>query len=299
MFLTDSGIKHERVFMDTGWEHQLLYDYLRGPLTAALGPITEIRGELDFLELVRKKGLFPSRVMRFCTEQLKVFPIRDYLLRLAEVEQVDIVNVVGIRKAESKKRSQMQEWEWLEDFDCWVWRPIIDWHAADVEAIHDEHGLEMNPLYYLGASRVGCWPCIHARKAEIALVAKHDPARIDLIADVERDLNEAGSARDDGREFVVRSMFSYHGGDSKHYALPIRNAVDWARSKRGEWQPEGDDGCARWGLCSANPETSEKPMPLLDAVETALAYVAGDRSDTKAAREALAVLEASNKEREP
>lgn len=254
LLLSGNNIAHERVFMDTGWEHELTYEYLRGPLTNVLGPITEIRGELDFLQLVKKKGLFPSRVMRFCTEQLKVFPIMDYILRLTE--QYDVVNVVGIRRAESKARESMPEWEWSDDFNCWIWRPLVTWTAADVEAIHDDYGLPFNPLYYLGASRVGCWPCIHARKAEIALVAKHDPARIDLIAETEQHLNERGAARDEekGRDFVVRSMFSYHGGDSKHFALPIRNAVDWARSKRGEWQPAGDDGCARYGMCSVNPE---------------------------------------------
>lgn len=259
LLLKKNGIAHDRVFMDTQWELGLLYDYLRGPLTEALGPIEEIRGALSFVDLVLKKGLFPSRVMRFCTEELKVFPILEHIQRIAETETREIVNVVGIRRAESKKRSQMAEWEFSKDFDCWIWRPLVAWHASDIAAIHEAAELDINPLYHLGATRVGCFPCIHARKSELALVAKIAPERIDLIADVEHRLNEAGAARDDekGREFVARSMFSYHGGDSKHFALPIRNAVDWARSKRGEWQPEGDDGCARFGFCSAEPEVEE------------------------------------------
>lgn len=257
LHLFELGIVHDRVFMDTGWEHPATYEYIRGPLTAKLGPIAEIRAQVDFLGLVRQKGLFPSRVMRFCTTELKVKPIQRYLAERSATE--DIVNAVGIRRAESKARSQMSEWEWSEGFDCEVWRPLVKWSRDDVDAIHERHGLAPNPLYGMGASRVGCWPCIHARKSEIALVAKHDPERIDLIESVERELNERGAARDDakGRPFMNRSMFSYHGGDSRHFALPIRNAVDWARSKRGEWQPAGaGDGCVRHGMCSTDDEAT-------------------------------------------
>jgi 3'-phosphoadenosine 5'-phosphosulfate sulfotransferase (PAPS reductase)/FAD synthetase len=254
LYLAELGIDHERVFMDTGWEHAATYEYLRGPLTRALGPISEIRGELDFVQLVEKKGLFPSRVMRFCTELLKVVPVQQWLAARPDV--ADLVNAVGIRRAESRARSAMAEWEWSDGFDLEVWRPLVTWAAADVAAIHARHGLALNPLYALGASRVGCWPCIHARKSEIALVARLDPGRIDQIREMERGLNERGAARDEakGRPFVRRSMFSFHGGDNKHVPLPIDDAIAWANSKRGEWQPQGaGDGCMRHGLC----ETSE------------------------------------------
>lgn len=250
LYLTELGIDHERVFMDTGWESQITYDYLRGPLTDRLGPITEIRGELDFVQLVEKKGPFPSRVMRFCTEELKVKPVQRWLADQNGI--YPLVNAVGIRRAESRARSQMAEWEWSEGFDLEVWRPLVTWTTDDVRAIHARHGLAMNPLYELGASRVGCWPCIHARKSEIALVARLDPERINLIRMLERQLNERGAERDadKGRPFMPRSMFSYHGGDNRHIPLTIDEAVEWGNSGRGEWQPPGAGaGCMRWGVC--------------------------------------------------
>lgn len=64
LYLTELGIEHERVFCDTGWEHPVTYEYLRGELTAKIGPITEIRGDLLMPDLVRKKGMFPSRTRR-------------------------------------------------------------------------------------------------------------------------------------------------------------------------------------------------------------------------------------------
>lgn len=270
LHLTELGIDHERVFMDTGWESDLTYEYLRGPLTAKLGPITEIRADIDFLGLVRKKGLFPSRVMRFCTTELKVFPIRKYIAERVE-QGIEIVNVVGIRRDESKARSKMAEWEWDDGFDCEIWRPLVKWTKDDVIKIHERHNLPLNPLYALGAGRVGCWPCIHSGKKEIAVVAKHDPARMNIIRTVEGDLNVAGAARDviRGREFVRRTMFSYHGGDDKHVPMPIDQAIEWSSSKRGEWQPaNAGDGCMRYGLCdSVGEDPTEKPaLMVLDPI---------------------------------
>lgn len=258
LYLTERGIEHRRMFMDTGWEHPATYEYLRGPLTKALGPIEETRGELDFLGLVKKKGLFPSRVMRFCTTELKVFPAQRFINALVEREGRDAINAVGIRRAESKARSQMAEWEWSETFDVEIWRPLVTWTREDVDAIHKRHGIEPNPLYGMGATRVGCWPCIHARKGEIALVADVDPGRIEQIAELEQALSESGRDRDRerGLDFVPRSMFSYGGGGRKHIPITMREAVDWARSGRGEWQPPGaSDGCVRFGVCSTEEES--------------------------------------------
>lgn len=257
LHLRELGVEHERVFMDTGWEHPATYEYLRGPLTRALGPITEIRSEDTFTSLVDRKGLFPSRVMRFCTQLLKVKPMQRHLAAHADREEV--VNCVGIRRAESLARSTMPEWEWSDGFDCETWRPLVTWTTDDVLAIHQRHALELNPLYAMGATRVGCWPCIHARKHELALVARLDPQRIRQIAEQELTLNAAGLIRDAeaGRPFIERTMFSFHDGRSKHYALPIYQAVAWASSARGEWQPAGAaEGCMRHGVCETSEETA-------------------------------------------
>jgi len=258
LYLKELEIPFERVFADTGWEHPALYEHLRGPVTAALGPITEVRGALDFVELVRKKGMFPSRVKRFCTEELKVLPIQRFLLEVSETEE--IVNAVGIRRAESLARSQMAEWEWSDSWDCEIWRPLVLWTKEDVLAIHQRHNVPLAPLYSWGAGRVGCFPCIHSAKREIAMVGRVAPERIDLIEALERELNERGAARDRElqREYAPRSMFSYHGGDNVHHPINIREAVAWANSKRGEWQPPGaGDGCMRFGLCEATDQAEE------------------------------------------
>jgi 3'-phosphoadenosine 5'-phosphosulfate sulfotransferase (PAPS reductase)/FAD synthetase len=256
LYLKELEVPFERVFADTGWEHPALLDHLRGPVAAALGPITEVRGDMDFVELVRHKGMFPSRVTRYCTTMLKVLPIQKYLLGVSEREE--IVNAVGIRRAESRARSQVAEFEWSESFDCEIWRPLVTWTKDDVLAIHARHGVPLAPLYDWGAGRVGCFPCIHASKKELSMVARVAPERIDLIETIEAELNQRGGERDleIGREFRARSMFNYHGGDSRHIPITIREAVEWSNSKRGSWQPPGaGDGCMRWGFCETSDDT--------------------------------------------
>jgi hypothetical protein len=122
LWLTEHGIEHERVFLDTGWEHAKTYEYLRGPLTEKIGAIVEVKAPLGFADLVRKKGMFPSRTVRFCTQELKVFPMAEWLaaqrsctqckkpMKEDELgakcecggspEQKEIVNAVGIRREE-------------------------------------------------------------------------------------------------------------------------------------------------------------------------------------------------------
>lgn len=256
LYLTELGIEHVRVFADTGWEHPATYEYLRGPLTAAIGPIEEVRGPLTLPDLIRKKGMFPSRLRRYCTTELKVKPLAAFVRGFDEA-----INAVGIRAAESQARSSAEPWEWSDTFDCEVWRPIVRWTEEDVIAIHRRHGLAPNPLYLLGASRVGCWPCIHARKAELRLVAEVDPARIDQIRALEHDVGEAARARYEARGETFASL-GYQpptffadplAAAGAWRSFPIDDAVVWSKTSRGGRQldmfaPESD-GCARWGLC--------------------------------------------------
>jgi len=264
LWLTEQGIDHDRVFADTGWEHPLTYEYLRGPLTAKLGPISEVQGTHGGMEnLVRSRGVFSSRVIRICTQELKVFPLAKFMRATQDVHG-EIVNAVGIRSAESKSRSKMTEEEWSDTFDCEVWRPLIAWTEQDVIDIHHRHGLAPNPLYLKGATRVGCWPCIFSRKAEIKLVAKLSPERIDTIRRLEVDVSAAAAARGSAHPEYgsVRTFFA--GKVTREMApMPIDDAVAWSKTKRGSTEEEVFDsepeGCVRWGLCE--PQVQLELLP--------------------------------------
>lgn len=256
LYLHELGIEHRRVFMDTGWEHARTYDYLRGELARALGPIEEIRAARTMEELIRSKGMFPTRQRRFCTTELKIAPMKAYLEWLRE-QSIDPVNVIGIRAEESVARSRLSEWEWSKDLDCEVWRPLLRWSFADVVAIHQRHGLRPNPLYFEGFSRVGCWPCIMSNKGEIRMLADRDPARISRLRVLEDEMTQAARGRGHEGEAAQRSWFQAATGRAGTW--PIDRVVEWARTPRGMpgaigqgelFAPSvGDDGCMRWGMC--------------------------------------------------
>ena len=266
LYLKELGIEHDRVFMDTGWEHAKTYDYLRGELARVIGPVTEIRGDRTMVELVKHKGMFPGRLRRFCTQELKVFPMQRHLASL----NTETINAVGIRAAESANRAAMPEWEWSEGFDCEVWRPLIAWSEQDVIAIHKRHGLAPNPLYLMGATRVGCWPCIYARKAEIKLIADTDPERIVTIRAMEAEVGDAMQARADAKGTTLATRPAWFASRLGRVGVdPIDKVVEWSRTSHGGRQFEmyaadpADAGCMRWGMCETSP-------PEIEAAATAL-----------------------------
>jgi 3'-phosphoadenosine 5'-phosphosulfate sulfotransferase (PAPS reductase)/FAD synthetase len=309
LHLRELGIPFEAVFADTGWEARETYDYISDVLEPRIGPITWLRSDValpDDLEAIAqalearlghysamvrwclRKAMFPSRVRRYCTDELKVTPISAYLAPMAKDAPWDVVNAVGIRAGESFARSQLPEWEACgfitsrELMAAWTWRPLREWSEADVVAIHKRHGLAPNPLYLRGASRVGCWPCIFARKAEVALVDALDPVRIEVIEELERVLTDRAKSRareraevpvdvmldPELREVAMRlrdpddprqqRTFFGHGDKGRNWDFyGIRETIEWARTARGGRQmpmfspldEAAADGCMRWGMC--------------------------------------------------
>lgn len=269
LWLTEQGVEHRRVFADTGWEHGWTYEYLRGPLVKALGPIDEVKSAVGGMaDWTRKKGMFPSRLRRFCTEELKVRPLAAYV-RAAQDEVGEVVNAVGIRAAESQARSTLPEWEGSDAFDCDVWRPLLHWSEQDVIDIHRRHGLAPNPLYLKGASRVGCWPCIFSRKEEVRLVAELSPERIAEIRRLEVEVTAAAMARNAAKvlagamteeEEEVQRLYMprtfFHGKTTRTGTPhPIDEVVAWSRTAKGGRQfmllDDQPEGCVRWGLCES------------------------------------------------
>lgn len=252
LWLRERSIPYRAVHMDTGWEHPATDEYLRGPLEEVIGPITWLSSP-GFVAIVRRKGIFPSRLTRWCTQLLKMLP---FLTFLDEQYPDGVVNAVGVRADESTARAKLTE---LEDSEYGVqWRPLLTWSEADVIDIHRRHGLKPNPLYLppYNVRRVGCWPCIFARKAEIATVATLDPARIDLIRELESELQERKMERFKAGTIKCLPTFFYPSTRKYRNKEPwtIDRAVAWALSGKAQaelFNVEDRSGCLRWGLCDA------------------------------------------------
>jgi len=82
---------------------------------------------------------------------------------------------------------------WCEQYTADVVRPVLRRTAEEVISYCINQGYKLNPLYYRGAKRVGCYPCINSRLSEVAYIAENDPWRIDEIDELEQEVG-SGSA---------------------------------------------------------------------------------------------------------
>jgi 3'-phosphoadenosine 5'-phosphosulfate sulfotransferase (PAPS reductase)/FAD synthetase len=255
------------VFADTGWEADETYaylDYLRGRLGIEIA-VMGVEGGMR-TRIAHRAG-FPGRMQRWCTQELKIEPLRAYHDRLIEETGLETVSAMGIRAAESEARAKMVEWEdepeGQRSWGGYVWRPLLQWTIKDVLTIHNRHGVKVNPLYQRGHNRVGCYPCIYAGKEEIALIAQHAPERIDEIRQLEVDMLALRRARNEERpgryKHVDEAQFFQTRGQG---IVGIDEVVQWARTDHGGRQlplfaPAPRGGCMRWGICDLPEDVDE------------------------------------------
>jgi 3'-phosphoadenosine 5'-phosphosulfate sulfotransferase (PAPS reductase)/FAD synthetase len=262
--LREAEVSARYVFADTQWEAAETYAYL-DTLRERLGITIDVVGAPGGMPAkIAARAGFPSRMARWCTPELKLQPLRAYHDRLGRFG-METVNCMGIRAEESVSRAKMQVWEDNEEWDGYVWRPLLSWPVEDVLAIHHRHGIPVNPLYTRGHNRVGCYPCIFSQKEEIALIAKHAPERIDAIRDMERGCVELRASRNEEKPgryaHPIGTFFQTinRGGPPNG----IDEVVTWSRTSHGGrqlplLQPPPTGGCMRWGMCEppakADPE---------------------------------------------
>jgi 3'-phosphoadenosine 5'-phosphosulfate sulfotransferase (PAPS reductase)/FAD synthetase len=245
-----TGLDPVAVYVDTGWEWDGHHRHLN-LLEARIGPIHRIGPVETFEAATRRKKSFPSRVRKWCTEELKLKPFRSWLDTYRERTGKDVTVLLGIRRDESPSRANATEREWSDFYDCEVWRPILDWTVEQVIAEHRRAAIPMHPLYHHGAERVGCFPCVNASKAELEIVARLAPDRIDRIRALEAEMGATMFTRDRRTEKAKL-------GDDGPSVVPvgIDEVIEWARTDRGGRQfslVRMPTGCARWGVCEAPP----------------------------------------------
>lgn len=291
LHLKEQGHDVRCVFADTGWEDKQTYDYIRDVLPKHLGPIDWVKTSHTFddereqiaqefevrlghyspmIRACLRKRIMPSRLRRWCTSDLKVAPLKKYMRAIDDF----LVNAVGIRAEESRARSKMPRLEWSSSLKLDVWRPILHWKLQDVIDIHKRHDLPPNPKYLQGAERVGCWPCIYARKSEIRMFGEDDH-RLSILRDFERAMTEvqrSHGTQNGGEEmppagwYQARTGYVYdEEGNKKRDGSrwQIDRVVDWSRTARGGKQYElfnaepGQGGCVRWGFCDTGKDGDE------------------------------------------
>lgn len=186
-----------------------------------------------FLDLCLVRGGFPSLNRQYCTEYLKRNPITEYQLDLVE-QGYEVESWQGVRIDESQRRRRMLQgtgacvnaYEYLGGGMA-VYRPILRWNVEDVFEAHRLYGVEPNPLYRQGQTRVGCMPCINTNKMELREIARRFPEHIERIAEWERLVSQVCRPRS--------PVSFFHEGTQGHtgQGSSIWKVVEWAKTTRG------------------------------------------------------------------
>jgi 3'-phosphoadenosine 5'-phosphosulfate sulfotransferase (PAPS reductase)/FAD synthetase len=162
---------------------------------------------------------------QFCTMHLKELPA---LAWLAENDpEGEAVCMVGIRREESANRANWPHWteESPKHGGRMLHAPLVMHTEAQRDAL-----ILKSPLEVLPHRSKECWPCVNARKGELAAMDEPAIVRIEAI-EARAGINSKGNAR---------VMFSpkRHSG-----AVGIRAVVEDARHGHTDlFEPAGCDG---------------------------------------------------------
>ena len=237
----------EYFFCDTGAELPETYEYLTR-LEVILGkPITRLnasRGFEHWFEVFR--GTLPSPQMRWCTKNMKIKPIEEWIGDAPARSYVAIRADESNRKGYiSTKRNIQTRFPFVEDG--------ID--RAGVLHILEDAGIGL-PEYYEWRTRSGCYFCFYQRKAEWIGLADRHPELFDRAVAIEQKvLLQAGA--DGEADFSDRAMrgrqYTWSGGET----------LVQLRSRREEI-------LARHEAAVSRAATRQVNLPLIEALTDAL-----------------------------
>ncbi|MFJ2415125.1 phosphoadenosine phosphosulfate reductase domain-containing protein [Streptomyces brevispora] len=209
IYMRDRVPEMEYFFCDTGAELPETYEYLN-KLEAAVGkPITRLNTDRDFdhwLEVYQ--GTLPSPQMRWCTKNLKIKPLEEW------VGDDEVISYVAIRADENRlgyvstKPNITAVFPFREDG--------ID--REGVGRILDEAGTGL-PGYYEWRTRSGCYFCFFQRKHEWVGLKDRHPDLFDKAVAYEEKVRHQDTAMQ-GRDYT------WSQGESLHQLIERREDIE-------------------------------------------------------------------------
>ena len=215
------------VFCDTGWEK---YETIQ-EIETIKDRLQEF--DIEFLslsnpkypngmtDLIKSKKAFPTRMIKTCTQLLKMIPAVEYYKSLNDSGH-KVINLVGKRRDESKDRANTPDSENYpyRDWSFDIYYPIADWTETDVYSFLDESwGIPQS--YFNGNKRVGCDECFQSDLKSISLMSED---KIIKMQDVELEVSK--SYKDKIPTFFFRRNSTFPDGFA-----PIREIVNYAKEK--------------------------------------------------------------------
>jgi 3'-phosphoadenosine 5'-phosphosulfate sulfotransferase (PAPS reductase)/FAD synthetase len=217
VYMKDKVPEMEYFFCDTGAELPETYEYLTR-LEVILGkPIARLNAERGFdhwFEVFR--GALPSPQMRWCTKNMKIKPIEDW------IGDDEAITYVAIRADESNRKGYISTKPNIEARFPFVEDGITH---DDVMRILEDAGIGL-PEYYEWRTRSGCYFCFFQRKAEwIGLAERHPDLFERAVAIEQKVLQDAGvdGDADFGDQAMRGREYTWSGGET---LLQLRNRRD-------------------------------------------------------------------------
>lgn len=169
-------IDMEYFFCDTGKELKETYDYLeriKARLGITIQYLSSKRNFDHWLDIYG--GVLPSAKVRWCTRQMKIIPLEEF------VGDDEAISYVGIRADEDRDGYVSTKSNIKAVF------PFKD-HGlvkADIYRILEESGIGL-PKYYEWRSRSGCFFCFFQRKYEWVMLNENHPELFQKAVDYEQ-----------------------------------------------------------------------------------------------------------------
>lgn len=153
--ILDAGLQPDVhvVFADTGQEHPATYAFVRAIEDRWGVPIVWVERPGQFTQLITDRKFLPNPVARFCTQELKIRPMRTWMLGKGYEHWT---NVVGIRADEPRRVAKMRAQDYVDRWD--IAMPLADAGVTvdDVMAFWKAQpfDLAIQPLY---SNCTGCF----------------------------------------------------------------------------------------------------------------------------------------------
>lgn len=244
-----AGHKPVCVHQNTGYDHPLTYSQMKN-MELFYGVTIEhthskFGGMFGFLEA---SSYFPNTAARGCTQRLKQEPFAQWLMDKGyNADNCEIW--FGMRSDESARRGEKYgeitpddlftlgdvaafynkgKIKELGKIPCRL--PIVMWTTQDVFAHIAAEGAPLNELYAKGHHRVGCYPCLLARKSEWQAAGQDCIGRKNIQQLI--DFEDKWKAEGNPRKFI-----------KVHRAWDVRKFLD----NTADSLPEAEGEC---GYCS-------------------------------------------------
>lgn len=201
--MADTGFEHTRPVSAEEWSRQIANRY-------GLNLHVVRNPNKTYLEMVERRGMFPSKGQRQCTSDLKRGPIQVFIRSLPEKV---IISCEGLRAQESPDRAKQVPWKLHEDLSIperrtkngrvyqqsrtvYRWLPIFRESLTQVLRWHWDNGVPLHPVYvpeyhvdgttggYL--RRLSCRVCIFSTDNDIRAIHQHDNEGFMMIARLEQ-----------------------------------------------------------------------------------------------------------------